>query len=163
MPDLLLLDINLPGKNGLEIAKELKQNFPGLKIIFLTMYNEQKFIQEAMQLNVNGYLLKDSTSTEFIDGIKTVLRNPSSFFKDPKLPKVDYNLHHEDYFVKRFLLSSREIQIIRLIREGKRSSEIAEELFLSHETVKSHRKNIHYKLGIRKAAELIQFASKHGI
>lgn len=160
-PELVLLDINLPSINGFEIAAGIQKTFTTVKIVFLSMYNEDKFVDQAKGLKVNGYMLKHSTKEELVFGINEVLNGQTHF--DPKLIQSKTNHHGEDYFVKQFSLTSREIEIIRLIRTGKSSNEIAEKLFLSEDTVKTHRKNIHFKLGIKKVSELIDFAQKNGI
>jgi DNA-binding NarL/FixJ family response regulator len=160
-PDVILLDINLPIINGFNLAKDIKNSFERLKVIFLSMYNESKFIEQSKQLNVHGYLLKHSTKEELIAGIDSVLQG--KIYYDPKLNQKATNLHHDDFFVKQFALTPREVEIISMIKLGLSSVEIAEKLFLSEETVKSHRKNIHFKLGITKISELIQFANQNGI
>ena len=160
-PDVILLDINLPSINGFDLAKEIKRSFESLKIIFLSMYDENKFIEQAQQMQVHGYMLKHSTKEELIESIENVLLG--KIYYDPKLKKSHSNLHHDDFFVKQFSLTPREIEIIKLIKLGMDTAHIAEKLFLSEETVKSHRKNIYFKLNINKVAELIAFADKNGI
>jgi len=160
-PDLVLLDINLPSINGFDLAKEIKHSFEYLKIIFLSMYEEAKFIEQAKNLLVHGYMLKHSTKKELIDAIENVMSD--SIYFDPKLNRNQTNLHRDDFFVKQFSLTPREVEIIRLVKVGIESAKIAEQLFLSEATVKSHRKNIYFKLKINKVAELIAFAEKNGI
>lgn len=160
-PDVVLLDINLPTINGFDLAVEIKRSFEKLKLIFLSMYSESKFIDQSKKLQVDGYLLKHSTKEELITGIESVLQG--NIYYDPKLSLSTVNLHQDDYFVKQFSLTPREVEIIGLIKLGLNSAEIAQKLYLSEETVKSHRKNVHFKLGITKISELIQFANKNGI
>ncbi len=160
-PDVILLDINLPSINGFDIVKEIKYSFELLKIIFLSMYDETKFIEQSKQLQVHGYMLKHSTKEELIKGINAVLSGINYY--DPKLKQIAGNLHHDDLFVKLFSLTPREIEIIRLIKIGMNNAKIAEKLFLTEETIKSHRKNIYFKLNIHKVAELIAFAENNGI
>jgi DNA-binding NarL/FixJ family response regulator len=160
-PDVVLLDINLPTINGFDLAVEIKRSFEKLKLIFLSMYSESKFVDQSKKLQVDGYLLKHSTKEELITGIESVLQG--NIYYDPKLSQTTVNLHQDDYFVKQFSLTPREVEIIGLIKLGLNSAEIAQKLFLSEETVKSHRKNIHFKLGITKISELIHFANKNGI
>jgi DNA-binding NarL/FixJ family response regulator len=160
-PDVILLDINLPSINGFDLAEEIKRSFESLKIIFLSMYDETKFIEQSQQLQVHGYMLKHSTKEELTISIESVLAG--TIYYDPKLKKSQTNLHHDDFFVKQFSLTPREIEIIKLIKTGMDTAKIAEKLFLSEETIKSHRKNIYFKLNINKVAELIAFADKNGI
>lgn len=160
-PDLILLDINLPSINGFDLAKELKKNFESLKIVFLSMYAETQFVTQSKEIQVNGYLLKNSTREELICGIDNVLNG--NIYYDPKLHQSKINLHHDDFFVRQFALTPREVEIIRMIKDGLSTAEIAEKLFLGHETVKTHRKNIYYKLAISKSTELIKFAIENNI
>jgi DNA-binding NarL/FixJ family response regulator len=160
-PKIAILDINLPNKNGLDIGKEIKALHPEIKVVFLSMYAESSFIKSAKDLGAHGYFLKDWASTDIIEALKKIEKGETVFsdlLNDKKI-----NLHHDDYFVKQFSLSKREIDVIRYIKEGKSTEDIAAELFLSFETVKSHRKNIYYKLGFSKLTELIQFANDHNI
>lgn len=125
------------------------------------MYSEDSFVKAAKDLNVDGYILKESESDFLIASLKSILAGNCIF--DPKLNSSKSNLHHDDYFVKEFSLSKREIEIIKLLINGHSSVQIAEKLFVSFETVKSHKKNIYFKLGINKLADLVQFAITKGI
>jgi DNA-binding NarL/FixJ family response regulator len=160
-PELVLLDINLPNINGFEIAAEIQTDFSDVKIVFLSMYNEDKFVEQAKHLNVSGYMLKHSTKEELVFAVNAAIKGEQSF--DSKLIQKATNNHSDDYFVKQFSLTPREIEIIKFIRTGNSSNEIAQLLFLSEDTIKTHRKNIYYKLGINKVSELIEFAQKNGI
>jgi DNA-binding NarL/FixJ family response regulator len=125
------------------------------------MYNEDKFVEQAKHLNVSGYMLKHSTKEELVFAVNAAIKGEQSF--DSKLIQKATNNHSDDYFVKQFSLTPREIEIIKFIRTGNSSNEIAQLLFLSEDTIKTHRKNIYYKLGINKVSELIEFAQKNGI
>ncbi len=161
IPNLILLDINLPNIKGFEIAKELKRSFSKVKVVFITMYSEDSFVKAAKDLNADGYILKESESDFLIASLKSILEGNCVF--DPKLESPQTNLHHDDFFVKEYSLSKREIEIIKLLKNGDSSVQIAEKLFVSYETVKSHKRNIYLKLGINKLAELVQFAVANGI
>ena len=156
-PDILVLDINMPLKNGLDIGKELKTSYPKIKLFYLSMYSELSFLKTAKELGADGYFLKDSAGSEIVAALKKFGLGQKIF--DPKLEETPINLHHEDYFVKNFSLSKREVEIIRLLKQNKSTEEIAKQLFLSFETIKSHRKNIYLKLSINKISELINFAN----
>lgn len=160
-PDLVLLDINLPNRKGLEIGQEIKKDFQNTKVVFLSMYSESGFIQAAKAMNADGYILKDSESTDLIEAVIKILQG--EVFYDPKLDTQKYNLHHDDYFAKTYSLSKREVEIISFVKNGFSSEEIAQKLFLSFETVRSHRKNIYLKLGINKLSDLIHFANEHSL
>jgi DNA-binding NarL/FixJ family response regulator len=158
-PDLVILDINMPGINGLDIGKQIKKDYPKIKIVFLSMYQESNFIQAAKNLGAEGYLLKDSSSEEIIASLHKVVAGVKVY----KEELASVNLHHEDFFVKNFALSNREVEVIKHIKNGLNTEEIADTLCLSYETIKTHRKNIFFKLNISKASELITFAVKYGI
>ncbi len=158
-PDLVLLDINLTNKKGLEIGQEIKQSFDNIKVVFLSMYSEAGFVQAARAMRADGYILKDTESEELIWAVRKILNGESYF--DPKLDSEKYNLHHEDYFAKTYSLSKREVEVISLVKNGRSSEEIALKLGLSFETIRSHRKNIYLKLGFNKLSDLIQFAAEH--
>jgi DNA-binding NarL/FixJ family response regulator len=161
IPDLILLDINLPNIKGIEIAKELKRSFDKLKVVFITMYNESAFVKAAKDVNADGYILKDSESDFLINSLKSILAGSIIF--DTKLNSEKPNLHHDDFFAKTYSLSKREVEIIAFLKNGESSAQIAQRLFISYETVKSHKKNIYFKLGINKLTELMQFAVQHGM
>lgn len=156
-PDLLLLDINLPNTNGIEAARSIRQGTPTLKIILVTMYNHGHFVAEAKTLGLEGYILKDSPSEVLIDGIYTVLAG-NRFF-DPKLQKPPDSTNE---FVKGFLISKREKEVIKGLISGKTAEQVSDELCIAYETVKSHRKNIYLKLGINSVVELFHFSRTQG-
>ncbi|WP_435353713.1 response regulator [Emticicia sp. SJ17W-69] len=161
VPDAILLDINLPNKNGFKIAEEIKRSFGNIKIVFLTMYSEMRFIEKARLLEVHGYMLKHSTKEELVECLNAVLINKTYY--DPKLEALTINLHQKDNFVKQFAISPRELDVINLICKGLNSQGIAQKLSVSVETVKTHRKNIYYKLGINSVFELVEFVDKNSL
>jgi DNA-binding NarL/FixJ family response regulator len=161
-PDVLLLDINMPHTNGLDVAAQLLKQVPDLKIIVLTMYNDRKFVDDCKKMGVQGYILKNSGVDEVINAIETV-RTDKKYY-DPKLTQSHKaNLHADDFFMKQFQLTKREIEIIGLVGQSFTNEEIADKLFLSVATVKTHRNNINLKLGINKPADLVKFAVEHGL
>lgn len=160
-PNVILLDINLPNKNGFKIAEEIKRSFGSVKIIFLSMYSEASFIDKAKLIEVHGYMLKHSTKEELIECLNAVLAD--KIYYDPKLEVPAINLHQKDIFVKQFAVSPRELDVINLICKGLNSQEIAQKLSVSIETVKTHRKNIYFKLGVTSVFELVEFVDKNSL
>lgn len=152
-PDVLILDLNLPGKHGLEILKEIRPLHPEMVIVILTMHEEQLFIDRAMEYGANAFLSKKVD----LDELECVLHLSctDAFYLGKYL--------HSEKRTKFPLVTSREMEVIRLIAEGKSSSQISELLFISRETVKTHRKNIFRKLNLKKASELVKYAYKHQI
>lgn len=159
-PHLAILDINLPGTNGLDLGRVIRNDFPEVKLVFLSMYREEAFIKIARDMGAGGYFCKESSGADILQGIKRVLGGESVF--ETSRPEIRSG-HSHDYFVKTFSLSRRELEVIRQIRLGMSSEQIAEAMCLSYETIKSHRKNIFFKLNIGKVSELIAFAIQNGI
>ena len=161
-PHVVLLDINMPHLNGLEAADKLLKSYPDVRIIMLTMYSDRKFVEDCQRLGVPGYILKNSGVDEVLNAIDTVLAGKRYY--DPKLTRsTTPNQHADDSFQRQFQLTKREIEIIGLVGQSFTADEIAEKLFLSVATVKTHRNNINLKLGINKPADLVKFAVEHGL
>lgn len=161
-PHVVLLNINMPHLNGLEAAEKLLRSYPNVRIIMLTMYSDRKFVDDCQRLGVPGYILKNSGVDEVLNAIDTVLAGER--FYDPKLTRrTTPDQHADDSFQKQFQLTKREIEIIGLIGQSFTNDEIAQKLFLSVATVKTHRNNINLKLSISKPADLVKFAVEHGL
>jgi DNA-binding NarL/FixJ family response regulator len=161
-PNVVLLDINMPNSNGLEVAQSLLKDFSNVKIIMLTMYSDKKFVDDCMAMGVHGYILKNSGVEEVLAAIEAVVLNQKYY--DPKLKKSNTeNRHGDDHFMRQFQLTKREIEIIGLIGQSNTNEAIAEKLFLSIATVKTHRNNINLKLDIKSPADLVKFAVEHGL
>lgn len=160
-PDILFLDLNLPKMNGLEILKKIRSSFPKMIIAVLTMYEDTTLINRVRQLNANAYLSKDATIEELQEVIFT--SSEQVFYVNKKLQNITPQSSSllDDNFVDLTQITNREKEIIRLIVAGKSSEEISRELFISFETVKTHRKNIFKKLKLNKVQDLIQFAQNH--
>lgn len=158
-PDIAILDIDMPGKTGLEVLKEIKNSVT--KVIFLTMYAEEDIFDEAMNLGVKGYVLKDSAVNDIIDCINSVSKNdyyisPSvSNFLVNRRKRVKELKSNNPYLDK---LTATEKKILKFISENKTSREIAEVLFLSPRTIENHRTNISNKLSLKGSHSLLKFA-----
>lgn len=157
-PDVIVMDINLKGKSSFDLIPELINiGFDVQNILFLSMYNDQYFFQKAKELNVGGYVLKDSSTNNLIRAINFILKGEKYF------DKFDDSSIFIDDFQKRNLLTPRETEIVRFIKEGYTTEKIADILSVSFETIKSHRKNIFNKLEFTKVNQLIEFAVKNSI
>ena len=159
-PRLLLLDINLQGSNGIDLGKIILGQYPNVRILMLTMYDQPKLMDETRRAGLHGYMLKDANTTDLLRGIRAVLTGHTYFDTNVATPPPD---PFGDSFANRLNLTFREVEIIALIRTGLTSEQIAEQIHLSVETVKTHRKNIHFKLGINKATDLVRFAIQNGL
>lgn len=157
-PDILILDLNLRNSDGFSILQNIrKQNPNHLKVLILTMYDDDDLIEKAKQLKANGYLLKNAGNDELLEALNEM--NSSDFYLPGHLRlKRASNQIQRDQFVEKMHLTKREIEIIRMIVQGKSALEISETLFLSYHTVRTHRKNILKKLTLNNAADLVRFA-----
>ncbi|MGN6401476.1 MAG: response regulator [Flavisolibacter sp.] len=159
--DVAVLDVNMPGKNGLELAKLIRNAFPHVKVVFLTMYYPAALATEALYSPFSqGYVLKNSGSNVLCAAVEAAYAG--QVYLDPKLKDV-IELPPIDFLPSSVKLSSREKQIIKLIFQGKGNREMAEDLFISELTIKTHRKNIYTKLEVKNVAELMQVINKKGI
>lgn len=159
-PDIVLLDINMPGKTGLELAEILGKQYPDISVIMLSMYSDKRFVQECKRMKVKAYVLKNASKDKLITAIKSVING--EMYYDSALEEHK-NRHQDDEFIRKFSLTKRELEIIRLVKENHTAQDIANILFLSVFTVETHRRNINLKLGIKNTVGLINFAAEHGI
>lgn len=158
-PDIAVLDIDMPKKTGLDVIRELKDS--NTKIIFLTMYAEEDIFDEAMDLGIKGYVLKDSAVNDIIECILSV--NEDNYYISPNVSNllVNRRIKSKNLIKKNpelGNLTKTERNILRFISENKTSKEIAEVLFLSHRTVENHRTNISNKLNLKGSHSLLKFA-----
>jgi DNA-binding NarL/FixJ family response regulator len=159
--DIVVLDLNMPQLDGLEVLKILKTQFPSVKTIVLTSYNQPELIKEIKALGAKGFLLKSSPSTMLKEAVIAVAAGKEWVTNElPKLQSSDYFM---DDFMKKYQLTRREVEIIRLIAAGFTSKEIAEKIFVSEFTINAHRRNISRKLNIRNSVGLLQFAKEQGL
>lgn len=151
-PQIILLDINLPGKDGISLSKAIRRNLPACKIILLTMYMPADVQVPEDATFFDGYVLKNSGTAILLSAIDKVLNGER--FLDPNLHAVNH--HSDDQFSKQMKLSTREKEILRLLIGGLSNKQIAEKLFLSELTIKTHRKNLMSKLGAHNLADLLK-------
>lgn len=160
-PDIAILDLSMPDKNGFEIVRALRQKKNETKIIFLTMHDEEATLHSAIDLDVKGYILKDSAIDEIINCIKTVYRGRSFVSSSMSGYLVSRTQSGKDFIKQKPSLNSltvTEMRILKLISEQKTTREIANELFVSHRTIDRHRYNICNKLEIKGVNSLLKFA-----
>ena len=164
-PEVLLLDINLPEINGIELSKMMKTQFPEVKILVLSMYNEASFVTEILKNGVKGYILKNTDRIELVKAIETVATGENYYSKDVTevlmnkiLKKTPPKKSNSFLFPK---ISRREKEILALIVKEHTTQEIAETLFISQKTVESHRSNLISKLNVRNTAGLVRASIQH--
>lgn len=153
-PDVMLLDINLPDKSGIDLCKEIRDTYPGIHIIGLSSFNQLSFIEKMMQNGASGYVLKNATQEELIEAIECVMGGQS--FLSNEVASVIKN--KEDS--KTPVITRREKEILSLIADGLTNNAIAEKLFISTTTVDTHRKSLLAKFQVKNTATLIRLAAQ---
>ena len=163
-PDVAVLDINMPNMKGLDVAREVRQQSLSVRIIFLTMYDDERMFNEALNVGALGYLLKDSATSDIVGSIRAVAAG--QYFISPSISGYLVNRAARSTALSAQTpslddLTPTELRILKLIAEYKTSKEIAAQLFISHRTVENHRTSICHKLGIHGSNALIKFALEH--
>lgn len=166
--DLVMTDYNMPEMNGIELTYKIRQNYPAIKVLLLTVSEEVQTIQEAFQAGVSGYVMKKAGKEEFEKAIKIVASGKKYYSESVVFELLNRDKKMSDLVgdtIKDDLmnLSAREIEIIKLIAEEHSTNVIAEKLFLSPATVETHRHNILKKLRIKNSIGLVKFAMKNGL
>jgi DNA-binding NarL/FixJ family response regulator len=152
-PDVILMDINLPDQNGMDLCKEVKETHPSVFIIGLSTYNQLSFIQKMMDNGASGYVLKNATQQELMEAIEAVVRG-KIYFSD----EASQTLQKKE--TAKVILTRREIEVLELIAGGMTNNAIAQKLFISPATVDTHRKNLLAKFEAKNTALLIRMAVK---
>ncbi len=151
--DVILMDINLPDKSGIDLCREVKKMNPGIQVLALSTFNQQSFIEKMLESGASGYLLKNATQEELMEGIKTVVKGKQylSFDAATALRQAPENSHVP-------VITRREKEVLGLIANGMTNGEIAQQLFISIATVDTHRKNLLAKFDVKNTALLIKMA-----
>ncbi len=161
--DVVVLDITMPGRDGLELLKELKRDAPQMPVLMLSMHPEERFAVRALKAGASGYLTKESAPDELCVAIRKVLRGGK--YISPSLAELladNVGQPNQDLQVSE-LLSDREFQVLRLIASGKTVSEVAAELTLSVNTISTYRTRILEKMNLKTNAELMRYAIERGV
>ena len=160
--DIVILDINLPGRSGLDIVKDIKKFNNNIKILVLSIYPEYSFAFKAHKLGVSGYLTKDVTTEELLKAIRKI-NNGRKYVSEILAERLASRIDQSEVKQVHEKLSSREFQILLLIGKGKSLTKISEELFLSYNTVYTYRNRILEKMGMNSNAELIHYLIKNNL
>ena len=159
--DLVMLDLNMPKLDGLKCLKEIKSERPVTKVLVLTNYSQPELVEEVRQLKADGFLIKNSTASELKESVTKIIAGEKVFAQSSKSAVLDEGSYFFDDFLKKFKLTRREVDIIRLVCREFSSKQIAATLHLSEFTVNTHRKNIQRKLNVKNVAGLVSFAREH--
>lgn len=162
-PDILLLDINMPKKNGIEVLEYIKQNKIPVKVLILTVHNEVEYLLKAVDIGIDGYLLKDSSYDELKEAIDVVISG-NTYIQPSLLPALNESM--EDYALdkeKIECLTKRELDVLQLISEGCSNKKISDELKISERTVKNHISHIFRKINVEDRTQAAVFAIRNKI
>ena len=164
-PDLVLMDISMPGLNGIEATRQIRQRHPEVKVVVLSMHANEEYVFQVLRAGASGYVLKQSDSSEVLTAIRAALSGGS--FLSPPISRAVI-----DDYVRRAeargqesdldLLTSREREVLQLLAEGLSNREIAEQLNISVKTVETHRSNMMNKLDVDSKTELVKYALRKG-
>jgi len=161
-PDLAVVDISLPDRNGIEVTRELRTSHPNVRIVIMSMHSKIDYITEAFKAGATGYIVKESATDRILQGIEAASRG--EYFLDSTLshnvtPDKESKITDKRYNT----LSAREQEIMRLLAEGLTTKEVAARLCISPKTVENHRFSIMAKLDIHSSIELVRYAAKLGL
>jgi DNA-binding NarL/FixJ family response regulator len=167
-PDIVLLDISLPGRGGIDLAREIRAKLPQTRIIIVSMFSRPDLVSEAVEAGAAGYVNKGSSPETLLHGIRVVA--DGQFYLDGAVSQEllavlgDKGNKAEGVTNSEYAqLSSREQEVLRMIAEGIPSRDIAERLFISVKTVENHRSNILHKLGLKTTVDLVKYAARIGL
>ena len=162
-PDVLLLDINMPKKNGLEVLKSLKSRRSKLKVLVLTVHNETEYLMKAVDIGVNGYVLKDSESAELKKAIFTVA-DGETYIQPSLIPALNAKMIETNKDAEKIKsLTKRELDVLKLLAVGMFNKEVGKRLEISERTVKNHVSNIFKKLGVTDRTQAAVFAIRNNL
>jgi len=166
VPDVVVLDVSMPGESGLDVAKRLKRALPATRVLMLSVYDNTEFVLEAVRAGADGYLLKDSSPSDLRGAIRKVVAGESAFSAaaarqlSTALREEEENREKAERIAS---LTPREVDVLRHVVSGRTNKETAAALGISHRTVETHRENILKKLGVRSVAELTRLAIEMGM
>ncbi|MBP6398506.1 MAG: response regulator transcription factor [Saprospiraceae bacterium] len=165
--DIVLLDVNLPDMSGIEVCKQLAATKPTVKVLAISMYNEESYVSEILNHGAKGYILKNTGREELLKAIKTVQGGATYFSKDVTETIMKGLMNRRKSSSKSSAdipkISRREKEVLRLIAEEFTTQEIADKLFISLKTVESHRANLLAKLNARNSAGLVRISLENGL
>jgi two-component system response regulator NreC len=163
-PDVILMDVGMPGMDGLEATRQIKARWPHISVLVLTMHRQDEYFFEMLKAGASGYVLKGAETGDLLSAVRVV--SGGEIFLHPTLTQrlvQDYLARSGEDSASTSPLSPREKEILRLLAEGYSNAAIAEKLVISPSTVHSHRSNIMTKLGLNSRHELVQYARKRGL
>jgi DNA-binding NarL/FixJ family response regulator len=161
--DLVILDVSMPRMSGLQAARALARRRPGLRLLMLSMYDNEQFLFEALRAGASGYVLKSGADRDIVDACRAAMRGESFLYPTAVNALVRDFLAKDDDAARVEVLTPRELEIVKLIAEGHTTRQIADLLVIAAKTVERHRANILEKLGMRDRVELTRYAIRRGL
>lgn len=164
-PDVLVVDLMMPGLNGLDITRQIQQRSFHTRVVILSMYANEAYVLEALQIGAIGYVLKDSSAADLVKAIREATAG-RRYLSPPLSEQALESYRQKSQDAKRDAyetLTPREREVLHLVAEGYTNTEIAERLSLSSRTIETHRRNLMQKLKLHSSAELIRYAIQRGI
>ena len=162
-PDVILMDISMPGINGIQATKQIRDKHPDAKIVILTMLDQEGYMYEAIKAGATGYMLKSTSSDELVNAIQTVNDGKALLHPDATAQLLKEFVTLAQNKAKDYGLSNREMEVLQLLSEGKTNKEIAKALWISEQTVKTHVAHIFDKLGTSDRTETVARALRSGL
>ncbi len=165
-PDIILMDITMPDMNGIEATKQVKKQLPDVKVLILTMHENDEYVFQALRAGASGYMLKEAADTDLINALHVI--QSGNFYLSPTAQSVmvgDYlqRVHAGEEKDSYSCLTEREREILKLVAEGFTNNQIAERLVISPKTVDTHRTHVMDKLNLHSRAELVKYAMRRGL
>ncbi len=164
-PDLILMDITMGDTSGIDTTRLVKEKYPAINILVLSMHAEKEYILKVLEAGATGYLLKDAGTAEMLTAVRTVAKGNTYYSQSVSSVIIQHltNPQQSKKEKKGIPLTKRELEVLRLIAEEYTNPEIAKELFISIRTVDTHRRNLLEKLQVKNTAGLVKYAMKNGI
>ena len=162
-PDVILMDISMPGMNGIKATKIIRDSHPDAKIVILTMLDQEGYVYEAVKAGATGYMLKSTSSDELVNAIQTVNDGKALLHPDATAQLLKEFVTLAQNKAKDYGLSNREMEVLQLLSEGNTNKEIAKALWISEQTVKTHVAHIFDKLGTSDRTETVARALRNGL
>jgi DNA-binding NarL/FixJ family response regulator len=160
-PEIVVLDLDLPGINGIEVTRRIRDALPTTEVMFFTMHEEDLVVAEALRAGARGYVLKTDNEAKLIEGIAALARHLPFFTTRASEMLLNHLLNKTAKLDEIFSLSDREREVVQLLSDGKSNKEIASRLHISIKTVETHRAAIMRKLGLKSITELVRYAIRN--
>ena len=163
--DMAVVDITMPRMTGLHAARELHRQRPKLRILMLSMHENERYLYEALKAGASGYVLKTVADRDLVEAVRAAMRGEKFLYPGAMTPLIEDFLRRarQDLPVREDPLTLREQEVVKLVAEGYTNKQIAETLIISEKTVERHRANVLEKLGMRDRVELTRYAIRHGL